>query len=169
MPALDDFITTVFKMDEETWMRHANPWSVWSRAAVAPLLVLAGWSHTWIGWWFLVPLAVGICWAWLNPRFFSKPRTTDQWSSKAVFGERAWIRRDDVPIPERHRVFPNVLNGIAGAGFLLCIWGIVQLAVWPTVFGLFVQYAGKFWFLDRMVWLFEDVRNTDPAYERWIY
>jgi len=28
MPAVDDLITSAFQMDDETWMRHANPWSV---------------------------------------------------------------------------------------------------------------------------------------------
>ena len=84
-----------------------------------------------------MPLALGLLWTWLNPRFFATPATTDRWSSKAVFGER--------------------------------VWGIVQLAIWPTVLGVVVQYASKFWFLERMVWLFEDVRGTDPRYERWAY
>jgi hypothetical protein len=52
---------------------------------------------------------------------------------------------------------------------LLCIWGVVQLALWPTVLGAVIQYAGKFWFLDRMVWLFEDMRDTDPKYAQWVY
>jgi len=169
MPALDDFIASVFSMDEETWMRHANPWSVFTRAAVAPLLIVAAWSRLWIGWWATVPFTLALLWMWLNPRFFSRPETTDQWASKCVFGERAWIRRDEVPIPKRHRVFPNVLNGFTGIGFLLCVWGVVEYAIWPTVLGLVVQYAGKFWFLDRMVWLFEDVRGAHPEYERWVY
>ena len=116
-----------------------------------------------------MPLALGLLWTWLNPRFFAAPATTDRWSSKAVFGERVWIRRDEMPIPERHRVLPNVLNGFSAVGLVLCVWGIVQLAIWPTVLGVVVQYASKFWFLDRMVWLFEDVRGTDPRYERWAY
>jgi hypothetical protein len=169
MPAVDDWITTVFRMDDETWMRHANPWSVWSRATVLPLLILAGWSHTWIGWWWTVPFVLVLGWTWLNPRLFAKPATTDRWASKCVFGERVWIKRDTHPIPKRHRVFPHVLNGFAGLGGLLCIWGVVQLALWPTVLGAVIQYAGKFWFLDRMVWLFEDMRDTDPKYAQWVY
>lgn len=35
--------------------------------------------------------------------------------------------------------------------------------------GCGIQHAGMFWFLDRMVWLFEDMRGTDPMYERQIY
>lgn len=169
MPAVDDLITSVFQMDDETWMRHANPWSVWTRAALLPLLILAGWSHAWIGMWFLMPLALMLLWTWLNPRFFSKPATTDQWSSRAVFGERVWIRRDEVPIPERHRIFPNVLNGVSAIGLVVCVWGVVQLAIWPTLLGAVIQYASKFWFLDRMVWLFEDMRGTNPHYEQWVY
>jgi hypothetical protein len=27
-------------MDDATWFRHANPWSVWTRASVLPLVIL---------------------------------------------------------------------------------------------------------------------------------
>jgi hypothetical protein len=32
----------------ETWMRHANPVSVWTRFAVLPLLAASIWSRDWI-------------------------------------------------------------------------------------------------------------------------
>jgi hypothetical protein len=159
-----DRIATLFQMDDETWTHHANPWSVWSRTTVLPALILAGWSRVWIGWWALLPGALALLWTWLNPRLFGKPASLDNWASKAVLGERIWVKRDEEPVPERHRLAPNVLNAVSAVGTLLVIWGVVRLAVWPTLLGAVLVYAGKLWFLDRMVWLHEDVKNAAPEY-----
>ena len=34
----------LFRLDEEGWERHANPWSVWTRIATWPVLMLVLWS-----------------------------------------------------------------------------------------------------------------------------
>ena len=44
-------------LSEQSWARHANPWSVWTRYAAFPQLVIAVWSYHAIGWWALVPTA----------------------------------------------------------------------------------------------------------------
>lgn len=165
----DNKIATLFQMDDETWARHANPWSVFTRATVLPLFIIAVWSRVWLGWWSLVWVAGVLVWNWVNPRLFAKPASTQNWASQSVLGERVWINRDAVPVPAHHRVFPNVLNAIALVGVLFVTWGLIALAPWPTLFGLCVTYAGKFWFLDRMVWLYKDMRSADPTYQSWLY
>jgi hypothetical protein len=157
-------IASLFQMDDDTWKRHANPWSVWSRTTVLPMLILAAWSRIWLGWWALVPGVVALLWTWLNPRLFGRPASLDNWASKAVLGERVWINRDEVPVPAHHRWAPNILNVISFAGTLFVVWGVVALAVWPTLFGAALVYAGKLWFLDRMVWLYEDMKDATPEY-----
>lgn len=57
-------------MDDATWQRHVNPWSVWTRVPIIGLLVLAIWSRVWLGWWCLVPIAALVVWAVVNPRAF---------------------------------------------------------------------------------------------------
>ncbi|MDF5751760.1 DUF6653 family protein [Spongiactinospora sp. TRM90649] len=61
-------VAAAFRMTDEAWRRHANPWSVWTRFAAIPAMILAVWSRDWIGWWSLVPIAVVIVWLWLNPQ-----------------------------------------------------------------------------------------------------
>ena len=161
-----DQIARWFGMSEEVWMRHANPWSVYTRFAVLPLLVLAVWSRTWIGWWSLVPIAVVIAWTWLNPRVFPKPRSIDSWASRGVLGERVWLNRRNVLVPARHRLMPQVLVGVSTIGLLVLIWGLWRLSVWPTLLGTVLVFAGKLWFVDRMVWLYEDMKDV-PEYRRW--
>jgi hypothetical protein len=157
-------IASLFQMDDDTWQRHANPWSVWSRTTVLPVLILAAWSRVWIGGWALVPGALALLWTWLNPRLFGPPDSLDSWASKAVLGERIWINRNKAAVPPHHRTAPNVLNTISGIGMLFVLWGVVQLAIWPTLFGVMLSYAGKLWFLDRMVWLYNDMNDATPEY-----
>ncbi len=166
---LERGVTAAFGMDEATWARHANPWSVWTRNTVLPLLVIAFWSRVWLGWWAAVPVALALLWTWLNPRLFPIPDSTDNWASKAVLGERVWLNRKAVPVPAHHRAAPVILAAVAGVGALGVVWGVVALAPWPTVTGALMVYLGKLWFLDRMVWLYEDMRKTVPAYARWLY
>ncbi|OPY32842.1 MAG: hypothetical protein A4E34_02219 [Methanoregula sp. PtaU1.Bin006] len=160
---LERTIANAFALDDETWRRHANPWSVALRNTALPLLVLALWSRLWLGWYALVLLAVAFLWIWYNPRIFPEPATFDRWASKAVFGERIWLNRDRISVPAHHQRVPNILSAISGIGMLFVFWGVLVFDAWPTLFGMALVYAGKLWFLDRMAWLWEDMKDN-PAY-----
>jgi len=136
-------IARIFAMDNATWLRHANPWSVVLRNTVLPILVLAFWSRLWLGWWAVVPVALAVLWTWLNPRIFPAPASFDHWASKAVFGERVWLNRDAVPVPVHHRTVPNVLSVVSGIGMLFVLRGVLFVDLWPAVFGMALVYCGK--------------------------
>ena len=156
-----------FAMSDETWQRHTNPWSVYTRITVLPLLILAIWSRAWWGWWSLVAIALAIAWTWFNPRIFPKPRSTDNWASKGVLGERVWLNRRNIPVPEHHRIMPNILSGVSVIGLPFLIWGLWQLKIWPLWVGLILMLGAKLWFVDRMVWIYEDMKDKDPEYKSW--
>lgn len=162
-------IAGAFSLNEATWMRHANPWSVWTRNTALPLLILAVWSRVWLSEWALIPIIGAMLWIWLNPRIFSQPNSTNSWASKAVLGERVWLNRDQVPVPPHHHFVPHILSSIAAIGMLFVIWGLVFLQIWPTLLGTALIYLGKLWFLDRMVWLYQDMKDTNPEYQSWMY
>ncbi|WP_017658832.1 DUF6653 family protein [Baaleninema simplex] len=166
---LEQRIAQTFSMSETVWQRHANPWSVWTRTTVLPLLVAAIWSRVWLGWWAMVPVALSLFWMWFNPRLFEKPASTDNWASKAVLGERVWLNRDEIPVPRHHRNAPNVLNSISALGLPFLVWGLVVLNLWSVLLGTCLVLCGKFWFLDRMVWLYEDMKDASPDYRSWLY
>ena len=166
---IEHTLANVFRMSDGVWKRHANLWSVWTRYAALPLFVAAIWSRLWIGWWALVPTAVVMVWIWLNPRIFPRPASTNNWASKAVLGERVWLNRSAVPIPAHHQRAAKLLNILAASGFLVLIFGLVMTHIASTVVGLIVVVLGKSWFLDRMVWLFEDMAETHPEYSEWLY
>ena len=155
-------------MDDAAWARHANPWSAWSRFSCLPLLALAVWSRAWIGWWALVPLALGLLWTWYNPRAFGPPATTDTWASKGTFGERVFLNRKAIPIPRHHARAARVLTMLSAVGAVILVYGLVVLNAWATICGLFVTVGAKAWFVDRMVWLYDDMKDDDPDYAGWL-
>jgi hypothetical protein len=155
--AWDRRVARAFRLDDAGWARHANPWSGWSRMAVLPLLALAGWSRAWIGWWALLPLVLLLGFLWVNPRLFPPPSRCDAWISRSVLGERLWVDRDRSPVPAHHRRLPHWLAALSGLGGMGLVYGVAMLEPWPALLGLAVAYLGKLWFLDRMVWLHQDM------------
>lgn len=151
-------------MTDEVWRRHANPWSGWTRVATTPVLFLALWSHVWIGWWALGPLGVVLIWTWLNPRVFPPPASTDNWMSKGVLGERLWLTRREVPIPAHHARAARLII-LGSLVFLVpAAYGFVARDFWAAVLGVHGAAAMKLWFVDRMVWLYEE--SSGDAFSR---
>ncbi len=155
-------------MDTATWQRHASPWSVYSRMATLPFLVLAIWSHSWFGPGpaILGTLAIG-GWLWINPRLFPPPRTTDNWASRATFGERIWLNRLSVPIPEQEAQTALTLSLVTGVGFMAAIYGAIINDALIAIPGVLVTYVGKLVFLNRMVGLYARMKNAHPLYRFW--
>ena len=149
----------LMSMDDDVWARHANPWSVYSRFTCLPFIVLALWSRAWIGWWFLIPLALALFWTWYNPRAFSPSTQKDGWAFKGTSGERLFLDRKHRPIPHHHTIAARMLTAISGIGILILLYGLIILAVWPTLLGLVTTIGAKVWFVDRMVWLHEDLHR----------
>lgn len=163
-------IAQLFNLTDENWMKHANPWSVWTRYSVLPIIVLAFWSRIWIGWWCLVPGVLSLLWMFFNPVFFKKPKSTKNWASKSVMGERVYLNRDRVEIPAIHQSpIQNILNSISSIGMILAIWAIFEYSIWGAILGVTLAYLGKSWFLDRMVWLYEDMKDANEEYRSWDY
>jgi hypothetical protein len=88
--------------------------------------------------------------------------------SRGVLGERVWLNRKSVPIPAHHATMATLLNSLAGLGLLPFVLGLVQLNVWATVTGTAIMMIAKLWFLDRMVWLFDDMKYTNDEYRSWL-
>ncbi|WP_300039205.1 DUF6653 family protein [uncultured Roseobacter sp.] len=154
----------IMKMDDAAWARHANPWSVWSRFSCLPLIVAAIWCRIWIGWWALVPLGLALIWTWINPRLFAPPAALDSWASRGVMGERFFLNRHEVPVPEHHLRAAWWLTAVSAAGLIVLIAGLWIQDGMLTLFGLVVSIGGKMWFVDRMVWIYEDMtRSAGPG------
>ena len=151
-------------------MKHANPWSVYSRFTVLPLLVLSFWSRVWLGWWSLMPILISLSWMIFNPIVFGKPKSTKNWASKSVLGERIYINRDKMDIPEGHKNgINNLLNAISFLGLCITIWAIIVFSIYGAVLGLLLALILKACYLNRMVKLYETMKNRNEVYKSWEY
>jgi uncharacterized protein DUF6653 len=122
-----------------------------------------------IGWWSLIPIMLSAIWIWINPRVFKKPISTKNWASMAVLGERVGLNRKAFAVPEHFEPVIRILSTISCVGTVVCILGLVIQSFWMTIFGMAVLILSKSWFLDRMVWLYQEMKDTDDEYGRWLY
>lgn len=166
---VEQAIARFFRMDERNRRRHSNPWSVYTRFTMIPLMGLAVWSRVWLQWWSLVPIVVVILWIWLNPRILPEPKSTTKWASKVVLGEWVWMRRNVVSVPVHQRLLPNLLSVAGGIGFLMFLAGLLLLHLWTAILGGVIAFMAKMWFADRMVWLYEEMKDATPEYKSWLH
>src|SRR5690606_4764256 len=131
---------------------------------ILPLFSLAVWSRVWWEWYALIPITLIIVWTFINPRAFRKPVSIESWAAKAVLGEKILANRDNVAIPSHHLTAKNILSIVQCIGGLFWLYGVIFLEIWPLLLGIVVIYLGKMWFLDRMVWLFNDMKQH-PDYQ----
>ena len=150
-------------MDDASWDRHTNPISGWSRVSILPMISLAVWFRDALGLFIFPVLAVILIWTWVNPRLFAPAKDDSAWMTQGVLGERIWLKRKDTPIPAHHARAPAILAGLSGLGVLVLAIGLWQLDFGLTVAGLCLSMIAKFWFLDRMVWLRQDMLGQQTA------
>ncbi|RXK02123.1 DUF6653 family protein [Halarcobacter ebronensis] len=163
-------LSKLFQLNDERWMRHANPLSVWTRYSVLPIIILSFWSRYYLGWWSLFFIFISILWMFLNPIIFSKPKSTKNWASKSVLGERIYLNRDNIEIPKHHHtMLYSFLNIISLLGIAICIYAIIYYSFWAALLGISLTYLSKSWFLDRMVWLYEDMKDSNKEFKNWEY
>jgi len=163
-------IAKAFGLTGSAWMRHANPWSVWTRFSCLSLVALAIWSRTWIGWYSVVAVVAAVVWMIINPRLFGVPASTRNWASKGVFGERVWSERRTASVPAQFdSIVPKMANLLGCIGLAMLVPGLVTFDLWLVVAGIVIVHLAKLWYLDRMVLLFEDVKATRPDVAAWEY
>jgi hypothetical protein len=65
--------------------RHSNPWSMWTRWASTPLMLVPAWRRS-----ARDAALVGL-WMAVNPVVFGKPAHDRAWATRAALGEEQWI------------------------------------------------------------------------------
>ena len=137
-----------------------------------PLLLLfafAIWSRIWLGWWCLIAVALLVIWTVINPRAFPVPENTNNWASKGTFGERVWLNRKAIPIPSHHAKWAIGLTIGISLATISMIYGLFVLDPWATFLSATLAASLKVWFVDRMVWLYEDMKVDHDIYKSWEY
>ena len=154
-------------MDEASWAKHANPLSVYRSMSILPLMSLAVISRIWRDCYALVPIAFVVIWTWWNPRAFGPPKTSNNWAAHGTFGERVFLTRASIPVPQHHSRWAVGLGIASGVGAVPWLYGLWSLDLGMVLFGLALMIGGKLWFVDRMVWLYQDMKDADPTYSNW--
>lgn len=155
-------------MDDKTWSKHSNPWSVYTRFTILPLMSLAFWSREWIGVYSLILIILSFLWIWLNPRLFSPAKKTNNWASMATFGERIYLNRKNNYIANHHLKTLKILQFLCSIGLVLFIYGLYYLDICILILGNLWVMVFKAWFVDRMVWLYLDMKESNPIYQSWL-
>lgn len=165
---LFDSAQKLMSLNDESWAKHSNPLSVYSRFTCLPLLSLAIWSREHLGSYSLILIALSLFWVWYNPRAFNPPNSTDNWASKGTFGERIFLQRDNLNIPAHHVKMAFVLTGLCAMGLPVFIYGLFLNDLWIIAFGNFLIVFPKIWFVDRMVWIYHDMKDAHPTFQAWL-
>ncbi|WP_421952492.1 DUF6653 family protein [Pelagibacterium sp.] len=153
---LDKAIEAGMGMSDDSWERHANPWSVWTRLMSVPAFALAVWSREWVGWWSLIPIAMVVGFLFLNTRIFSPATDIGRWETRAIMGERLWLKRKEAPLPHHHARATFWIVAGSSLGVVPLIGGLYWLDAWATMLGVVMMVGGQLWFLDRLAWLYAD-------------
>lgn len=153
----------LMSMTDESWRRHANPWSVWTRFTCLPLMVLSLYSWGWIGWGALPLFLLSAAWTWVNPRAFPPPDDFGSWASRGTLGERVFLARDRYAVAAHHVRVAHVLTVLSALGLLPLIYGLIVLDPWATAMGVVATAMPKVWFVDRMVWIHAETTGTTPG------
>ena len=156
---LEKEIAKTFNLQGDNWKKHANPWSIWTRFATLPFLIIAVWSRVWIGWYSIIPIGILVFWLIINPTLFKKPKNFDNWWSRSVLGEKYWSNRKKNPVPKHHKTPILILTILQSIGGVLLMIGLWKLNISLSIIGIITVYLTKMWFLDRMVWIFEEMNN----------
>ena len=84
-------------------------------------------------------------------------------------GERVCLNDREIPVPEHHRLPIRIALGFSFVGTVCMIWGLVTVDVWPTVLGTALAFCCKGWFAERMVCLYEEIKEATAEYCAWLY
>ena len=138
----------MYIQNNDTWKKHSNPWSGWTRVAATPFLYHALWLRN---PYYLVAVTIFLA---INPRLFSAPKKTTNWMSKGVIGEKiytsALITKDFISTTL------CILMALSSSILIYAVW-THDLLLSVLLFVLSMTF--KFWYLDRMVFLYEESRG----------
>ena len=137
MAQMQDFgrrVEQAMVMSDLAWARHANPWSVWTRVPILPLLALAIWSRVWIGAWCWLPLALLIAWILWNPRAFPPPDQHRQLGlPRGRLANASGSTRTTSAFRGIHDVWARGLGIAAGLSLLPWAYGLYCLKPWAVI------------------------------------
>ncbi|MCV0427617.1 MAG: hypothetical protein K5905_19325 [Roseibium sp.] len=145
-----------------------GPASTYAKIVAPALITAAIWTKIWLDTAFTVMLVVGVLLLLFRlPKLLPNRRWTGNWAEKASFGERIWLNRPLIPIPQEinHRL--SVLHLVFWAGVLIAILGAFTSSPILSGTGLLVGYATQAVCLRKLIDLYELMKDKAPLYRFW--
>lgn len=130
------------RLEDAFWTRHANPCSGGTRFALAPVLSYALYRRNWR------LLALAAAFAVVNPVLFPPPADTDNWLSRAVLAERAWLEAGNGTLGTD---YPNVLNLLNTFSALYALYAAVRRRPVGTAVGTTLLMAFKALWVEAII------------------
>lgn len=133
-------------LSDETWSKHANKWSGWTRVLLMPILGVGLFYHN----WFILGLAV--IWGIVNPLVYPQPKSVDNWMSMGVLGEQLYFKNGR----KVKRDLPSLLNILNIPVFIAFLYFGWKQNIEALILSALLLMTIKFWFIDRMSRLARD-------------
>ncbi len=64
-----------------------------------------------------------------------------------------------IEIPRHHVKAAFALTILSMMGTVILLYGLITLESLSTIAGCITTYLGKLWFVNKMMWLFEDLKE----------
>lgn len=123
----------VARVRRAIFIRHANPWSAWTRWASTPLVLLPVWtrrrSHA----------VLVAAWLAVNPVVFPKVTDKRNWATRAMLGEELWITNR----PKDSATALSALTSIIAVVAIIAArqrWGVVAAVATAAQMALTLVY-----------------------------
>lgn len=130
------------RISDAFWGRHASPWSAGTRILASPVLMYAVYRRK------RRLLAATLAFLVVNPVLFPRPERTDNWLSRGVLAERAWIRAGNRTVGLG---YPDVLNLLAAPTWLLALYAAARRRPVATVLATATAMALKLRWIDEII------------------
>ncbi|POF29210.1 DUF6653 family protein [Roseibium marinum] len=142
--------------------------SPYVKLAAPALLTGALWSHLWLGHTGAVLLAiVSALVLLLIPKLSIVSPHRNGWSRLVGFGERIWLNRLLVPVPQGLNRRLTTLYLVFWTGTLVAVLGGLTASPLLSTTGLFVAYCAQITTFQKLVQLYRVMKDRDPLYRSW--
>lgn len=136
---------------------------------IAPsALTAALWTHVWLGSFGSIMMAVAVMGAFLVlSRLFFAVGKNSGWARRVAFGERIWLNRMVVPIPQNLNFRITTLYLVFWTGTLVAITGGFTASLLLALSGLTVAYATQFVCFRKLIHLHSIMQDKAALYRFW--
>lgn len=148
--------------------KPANARATYAKILAPALLSLAIWSHLWVGMAAASALTI-LSLAGLI--FLQRQRTFEpqkpSWAAAVGYGERIWLNRLHTPIPDKLSARITTLYLVYWLGAVIAYAGGITTSIVLTGTGLTVAYSAQLVCFQKLVLLFEQMKEKSPLYQFW--